>query len=91
MEVRASQVRWMKDHIEAGGWPLFLIQWKDVFAIVPGAWATDLRRNPSLENILRLASNIWADELPDREFLRVLRKPENEYGRTERNLTTTGQ
>lgn len=86
MEVRASQVTWMREHIAAGGWPLFLVQWGDIFMVVPGRWASDLRHNPSLENCLRLASNIWTDELPVREFLRVLRKPENEYARTERNL-----
>lgn len=81
LEVRATQVAWFKDRIEAGGHPLFLVQWGDVYAVVPGDRATDLRRNPSLENVLRLASSIWTGKLPPMELMKVLRNPKNEYSK----------
>jgi hypothetical protein len=79
VEVRASQVIWMNDHIAAGGWPLFLIQWSDVFMIVPGSRALALRRDPTYENIVRLATHVWAGKINNREFLRVLRNPRKVY------------
>ena len=81
IEVRASQVRWMKDRIKAGGHPLFLIEWGNMFLIIPGSAASDLRLNPCLENALRLASSVWHDELPTVGLLRAMRAPKKEYGR----------
>lgn len=83
IEIRSSQVRWMKDHIASGGWPLFLIQWEECFTIVPGDRAAALWADPSEENILRLASSRWYGSLPEREFLRVMRNPRKEYDRSE--------
>lgn len=84
-EVLASQVTWMRERIGAGGWPLFLIQWGDVYMIVPGVRATDIRRNPSEENTMRCASTIWKGKIPDGEFLKVLRNPKFEYEKAEQD------
>ena len=85
IDILASQVIWFKERILAGGWPLFLIQWGDVFSIVPGCWASDIRRNPELENILRRATTIWAGALPVMEFMKVLRNPKFEYEKVNKN------
>lgn len=81
IEVRATQVNWFRDRIAAGGHPLFLAKWGDVYTVVPGVWAVDIRRNPSLENITRLASTIWVGQIPEYEFIKVLRNPRNEYAK----------
>ena len=86
IEVRAAQVRWIKDHIESGGWPLLLVQWQECFLLVPGSRASSLRADPSEENILRCASSRWYQVLPDREFLRVMRNPRKEYEKLERDI-----
>lgn len=77
--VRASQVRWMEEHIKTGGLPLFLIQCRNVFAIVPGARAADIRDEPEEETVLRYASTIWIDRMPPSELFKVMRNPNAEY------------
>ena len=79
IDVLASQVQWFKERLVAGGWPLFLVQWDDVYMIIPGCWAADIRRNPELENMLRRATTIWTGKLPEAEFMKVLRNPKFEY------------
>jgi hypothetical protein len=69
----------MEDRIKAGGRPLFLIQVRNLFTIVPGRWAADIRHDPEDENILRRATRIWQDELPAGELLKVMRNPDAEY------------
>lgn len=86
LEVLASQVLWMKGRTAAGGWPLFLIQWGDVYMVVPGVWAVDIRRNPSEENTMRLATTMWHGKIPPGELLKVLRNPKNEYTKSARNI-----
>jgi len=79
LDVRASQVTWMEEHVKSGGHPLFLIQWLDLFAIVPGSRAASLRADPELENILRLSSTWWKTEIPINELFKVMRNPYAEY------------
>lgn len=86
IEVRPTQLVWFRDRIKAGGWPLFLVQWGDIFMMVPGSAATSLKRNPSLENCLRNASTMWTGEINQRDFARVLRNPEKEYGKVTADL-----
>ncbi len=81
IEIRASQVRWMKDRIKAGGYPLFLIEWGSMFLIVPGSAASALRSDPSQENVMRFVSSVWRDDLPPTGLLRVMRVPKREYDR----------
>lgn len=81
IDVLASQIIWMRERIAAGGHPLFLVQWGDVYIVVPGSWAVDIRRNPSEENILRRGSTMWHGSIPPAEFLKVLRNPRQEYER----------
>ena len=75
----------MEEHIKSGGRPLFLIQWLDLFAIVPGCHAAALRYDPELENILRLATTIWKTEIPINELFKIMRKPNAEYKKSDRN------
>lgn len=86
IDVLASQVVWFKERLKAGGWPLFLIQWGDVYMIVPGCWASDIRHNPSEENIMRRATTIWAGKVPEIEFMKVLRNPKFEYEKVIQNV-----
>lgn len=86
LEVRATQVAWFEERIEAGGYPLFFVQWGDVYMFVPGVWAADIRRDPCLENIMHRASTIWAGQIPPGEFLKRLRNPKNEYGKSAERL-----
>jgi hypothetical protein len=90
-EVLPSQVAWFRDRLAAGGHPLFFVYWGDYFMVIPGDRALALRRDPSEENCLRLASSRWHGWIPDREFLRVLRNPRGEYERTERNIREAGE
>lgn len=60
---------------------MFLIKWGDLFTVVPGSCAATLRKDPSLENVLRHASRIWQGSMPECEFLKVLRNPRGEYER----------
>ena len=75
----------MKEHIAAGGRPLFLIQWEECFIVVPASRAAALWADPSYENILRHASSLWHGSLPERELLRVMRNPRKEYDKLERD------
>ena len=59
IEVRATQARWMKDHIESGGRPLFFIEWGGVFHVVPGSRADDLRADPSHESVRKASVVAW--------------------------------
>jgi hypothetical protein len=79
IDVKASQVIWMEERIKAGGRPLFLIKIDDLFLIVPGAWAGDIRHDPSDENILRRATRIWHRERIKDELFKVMRNPDAEY------------
>lgn len=79
IEIRASQVTWMKERIKSGGYPLFFLRWDNMFLIVPGDRGSDLRRNCCLENALRLASRVWVDEIHHKEFVDVLKRPLREY------------
>lgn len=81
VDIRASQVAWMKERINSGGYPLFFISWDNMFLVIPGDRGGDLRRNCCLENALRLSSSVWADEIPATEFLSVLKRPMKEYGK----------
>ena len=58
-----------------------MIECRDLYIIVPGSKATDIRRNPSEENILRFASSMWHGSLPEYELLKVMRNPRNEYAK----------
>jgi len=91
IEIRPTQVAWFKARIEAGGWPLFLIKWGETYTVCPGSAATSLRRDPSEENVLREASRIWVGQVPEREFLRVLKNPEKEYETARRNVEESGR
>jgi hypothetical protein len=73
IDVKASQVTWMRKHIAAGGYPLFLIQWSNMFLIVAGSRAKSLRNDPSLENIIKQASSYWSGELTE-ERMRIIMK-----------------
>lgn len=84
-EVRASQVIWMEEHVKAGGFPLFMFQNADVFIIVAGDRAADLRKDGSEENILRLAYFIGGPEAMKHEFLSILRNPRRVYEHTEQD------
>jgi len=86
IEIRASQARWIREHMAAGGWPLILARWGDTFIVCPGSRAGDLREDPSEESFLRHASSRWHGALPDREFLRVIRNPRREYDKLERDI-----
>lgn len=79
IDIRPAQVLWMKEHIVAGGHPLFLIQWSDLFMVIPGSRASHIRQDTSYENVLTNASTVWTDKLPEKEFGRVLRNPRREY------------
>ena len=79
IDIRASQVIWMKEHIASGGWPLFFISWNNMFLIVPGDRGGDLRRNPCLENAMRLSSSFWTEEIPMNDFLLRIKRPAKEY------------
>lgn len=81
IEVRAAQVIWMEDRVIAGGFPLFLIQYGDVYSIVPGSAAATLREDPCEENILRHAGAIWQGKLPADQLLRIMRNPRRMYER----------
>ena len=81
IEVRSSQVRWMKDRIKAGGYPLFLIEWGSMFLVIPGSAASALRSDPCQETAIRYASSVWHDDLPTTGLLRVMRAPKREYDR----------
>lgn len=83
IDVRATQVRWMEDHIEAGGHPLFLIKSEGYFIVVPGSRAAALRSDPSHENILRQSSCLWHAELDFFGLIAVLKNPRREYDDTE--------
>ena len=83
IEVRSTQVRWFRDRIAAGGWPLFLIQWGECFIAVPGSRAAALWADPEHENILRLATTIWHGKIPYGELLKVMRNPRKEYEKSE--------
>lgn len=79
IDVRASQVEWSKRRIEAGGHPLILVQWDDVFMIIPASRASALRENPTYETSMRLASTVWPSK-PDAEtFLQTIINPRKEY------------
>ena len=79
IDIRASQVIWMKEHIASGGWPLFFISWGNMFLIVPGDRGVDLRQNPCLENVIRLSSSFWTGEIPMNDFLLRIKRPAKEY------------
>ena len=79
IDVRASQVWWMEEHIKTGGRPLFLIQCHSIFAIVPGDRAADIREEPEEETVLRHASTIWSGKIPPSELFKVMRNPNAEY------------
>ena len=81
IDVRAAQVVWMEDRIIAGGFPLFLIQYGDIYSIVPGSAAATLREEPHEENILRHARAIWQGKLPADQLLRIMRNPRRIYER----------
>lgn len=81
IEVRAAQVRWMEERIASGGWPLFLIQYGDIFLVIPGSAAESLRQEPHQENAMRLASAIWQGEPPAEHFLKVIGSPRRQYGK----------
>lgn len=83
IDVRASQVRWMEDHIEAGGCPLFLIKSERCFIVVPGSRAAALRQDPSHESILHQSSCFWCGELDYCGLINVLKNPRKEYDDTE--------
>ena len=83
LEVRASQVIWMEDRVSAGGFPLFLIKWGDVFMVVPGSEAQSIRSNPSRENIMCRASTVWNDKIATEDFFTLLEHPENEYDKND--------
>lgn len=83
LEVRATQVMWMEDRVSAGGFPLFLVKWGDVFMVVPGNEAQSMRDDPSYENIMSRCSTVWDDKIPLNEFLFILENPENEYDKNE--------
>ena len=82
IDVRAAQVIWMEDRIAAGGFPLFLIQYGDIYSIVPGSAASALREEPHEENVLRHARAIWQGDLPSDLLLKVMKNPRRMYGRT---------
>lgn len=81
IEIRASQILWMKERINSGGYPLFFLRWDNMFLIVPGDRGGDLRRNCCLENALRLSSSVWVDVIPVTEFGMVLKRPSKEYAK----------
>lgn len=91
IEIRASQVIWMKEHIKSGGHPLFFFRWDNMFLIVPGDRGDDLRRNCCLANALKLSSRVWVDEIPVIEFGMVLKRPQKEYLRVQRLLDLNHQ
>lgn len=84
-EVRPAQVLWFEGRIKAGGYPLFLFKWGDTFTIAPGSRASALREDRSYESMLRNSSSVWHGEIPPYAFLEVLRSPQNEYRRANRN------
>jgi len=80
IEVRAAQKIWFEERIKAGGYPLFLIQYDDLFIIVPGSAAASLRAEPHQENALRHAAAIWQGEIPAAQFLSIIKRPGRCYG-----------
>lgn len=80
-EIRASQIQWAKERISAGGWPLFLVQWEDVFMILPASRAPAVGRHPTRENIEAMASTVWEKDIDPSEFIEVLFNPRKEYGK----------
>lgn len=79
VDVKASQVLWFEERIEAGGHPLFLVLWAKCFAIVPGSRAASIRADPSWENIMAASSTVWEQEIPLNRFLEILAYPKGEY------------
>lgn len=64
-----------------------LVQWEDVFHVVPASRASDLRADPSYESVLRHSTVRWQGAIPPEGLLEVLRSPEKEYGDIERNAS----
>lgn len=81
IDVRAAQVMWMEERIEAGGFPLFLFQYGDLFIVAPGSAAAAIRAEPHEENVLRHAAVIWQGKIDPQAFLRTLRNPRRCYGK----------
>lgn len=79
LDVRASQVQWMKSHIAAGGYPLFIIQWSSMFLVVPGSRAKSLRANPSWESVQELASYICLCPPKKEELKQIMKNPDREF------------
>ena len=79
VDVKASQVLWFEDRVEAGGHPLFLISWAECFAIVPGSRAASIRADPSRQNIMTASSTVWKQKIPLNRFLEILAYPKGEY------------
>lgn len=75
LEVRASQVSWMREHVRAGGNPLILIQISDMFLVVHGSRAKSLRMDSSPENLRKQASLVWQNKIDRKELMYVMRNP----------------
>ena len=82
IEIRAAQKIWMEERIEAGGFPLFLIQYGDTYIIAPGSAAASLRAEPHEENVRRHATALWEGKINPEQFLKVLKNPRKYYNAT---------
>lgn len=78
-EVKSTQVRWMEDRVNSGGFPLFLIHIDQQFFMVPGSHAQMLRTNNSETSVALLSSSRFVDRICPDNLVRILKNPKGEY------------
>jgi hypothetical protein len=77
--IRPTQVRWFKDRVAAGGFPLLLVQSYAKYHLVPGCCIKELRKTPSEVNVAVLATTTWVEDINIVELLAILKNPESQY------------
>lgn len=81
IDIKTSQVRWFRERVKAGGFPLFVVGGERSFYVVPGDRVTMLTGCRTEDDLLNISTTILPKTTNSRQLVDILMSPQTQYGR----------